>query len=315
MGRDTGRDIVRLDEVNFWQPRSQARFQRLRPGAPFFLRLKAPDHAIAGFGFFAAWHLLPLADAWRDFGPKNGAESLAEFVTRIGRFRADESDVVGPRARPVGCIILTDVHLLPRTLWVPWRDSQDWHLNNQRYVGFEDGHPSLPRLFEILRLQSPDDYSETIAEFSDRFTLVECDQKTWRGRRCVTREGQVSFRMRLLDAYGGRCALTGERTVPVLEAAHIQPYLGRRSNHVQNGLLLRADLHDLYDDGYITVVPRAERDDELVIEVSDSIREQWSNGRIYYDLRGRSPAKLPDRPEQRPSREALLWHKRNVFVA
>ena len=57
-------------------------------------------------------------------------------------------------------------------------------------------------------------------------------------REIAEREGQGAFRVRLLRAYEGRCAITGEHTEPVLDAAHIQPYLGPGSNHIQNGLLL-----------------------------------------------------------------------------
>ena len=59
-------------------------------------------------------------------------------------------------------------------------------------------------------------------------------------------EGQGPFRLRMLDSHGRR-AISGERTGPVLDGAHIQPYLGPRSNHVQNGLLLTTDLHALFD--------------------------------------------------------------------
>lgn len=63
----------------------------------------------------------------------------------------------------------------------------------------------------------------------------------------VRREGQPAFRLALLDAYGGACAITGCVVEALLEAAHIMPYRGRHTNHVSNGLLLRADLHKLFD--------------------------------------------------------------------
>lgn len=63
----------------------------------------------------------------------------------------------------------------------------------------------------------------------------------------VQRRGQPAFRKALLDAYGGRCAMTGCDVVDALEAAHIRPYSGSSSNTVNNGLLLRADVHTLFD--------------------------------------------------------------------
>ena len=62
----------RLDEANFWRPVAQERFQQLVPGEPFFLRLKSPFNVVAGYGFYATWHLLPLRMAWDVFEEKNG---------------------------------------------------------------------------------------------------------------------------------------------------------------------------------------------------------------------------------------------------
>lgn len=69
----------------------------------------------------------------------------------------------------------------------------------------------------------------------------------------VRRRGQAKFRTALLEAYGGRCAITGCDAVDALEAAHILPYRGDHSNHPSNGLLLRADLHSLFDLGLIAI--------------------------------------------------------------
>jgi predicted restriction endonuclease len=59
--------------------------------------------------------------------------------------------------------------------------------------------------------------------------------------------GQPEFRNRLIAAYGGVCAVTGCNAVAALEACHLAPYSGAQSNHVTNGLLLRADIHTLFD--------------------------------------------------------------------
>ena len=73
-------------------------------------------------------------------------------------------------------------------------------------------------------------------------------------RRMVTlRQGQGDFRKALMDAYERRCAITGCTIDDVLEAAHISPYFGAHTNHVTNGLLLRADIHTLFDRGLIKV--------------------------------------------------------------
>ena len=74
-------------------------------------------------------------------------------------------------------------------------------------------------------------------------------------RAIRVRRGQSAFRVALMEAYGGRCAITGCAVEAVLEAAHITPYLGPLANHVSNGLLLRADLHTLFDCGLLAIDP------------------------------------------------------------
>jgi len=66
-------------------------------------------------------------------------------------------------------------------------------------------------------------------------------------RQIVARSGQPGFRAALLEAYQGRCAITGCDAPAALEAAHLRPYRGPDSNTVTNGLLLRADIHTLLD--------------------------------------------------------------------
>ncbi len=63
----------------------------------------------------------------------------------------------------------------------------------------------------------------------------------------VRRRGQPAFRRRVLAAYNGRCAITRCPLDYVLDAAHIVPYKGPKTHHVGNGLLLRTDLHTLFD--------------------------------------------------------------------
>ncbi len=77
------------------------------------------------------------------------------------------------------------------------------------------------------------------------------------GRPVITlpRLGQGSFRVLVTDAYDRRCALTNERTLPALDAAHIKPYSAEGTHRVDNGLLMRRDLHALFDRGYVTVTP------------------------------------------------------------
>jgi len=92
----------------------------------------------------------------------------------------------------------------------------------------------------------------------------------------------------------------------VLEAAHIRPFEKDGPHQPQNGLLLRSDVHTLFDRGYVTVTP------ELRFLVSKRIREEFENGRDYYALHG-GAVQLPVKRELAPSREYLDWHASNVF--
>jgi putative restriction endonuclease len=89
------------------------------------------------------------------------------------------------------------------------------------------------------------------------------------------RLGQGAFRLLVTDAYQRRCAVTGERTLPVLDAAHTRPYAELGPHRLENGILLRKDLHALFDAGRVTVTP------SLELRVSRRIREEFENGRDY----------------------------------
>ncbi len=120
------------------------------------------------------------------------------------------------------------------------------------------------------------------------------------------RLGQGAFRIVITDLCERRCAVTRERTLPALEAAHIRPYAEGGEHEASNGLLLRRDIHSLFDAGYVTVTP------DLRFEVSRRIREEFENGRHYYALHGSvvdAPANLIERPDP----AALTWHNELVF--
>lgn len=120
------------------------------------------------------------------------------------------------------------------------------------------------------------------------------------------RLGQGTFRVVVTDAYDRRCAVTRERTLPALEAAHIRPYAEGGEHRIDNGLLLRRDLHVLFDRGYLTVTP------EHRLEVSRRIREEFENGRDYYAMQGHE-LQVPRDPRRRPGADFLRWHNEHCF--
>jgi putative restriction endonuclease len=94
--------------------------------------------------------------------------------------------------------------------------------------------------------------------------------------------------------------------VPALEAAHIRPYGDGGEHEERNGLLLRRDIHSLFDAGYVTVTP------DLRFEVSRRIKEEFENGRHYYELHGK-PISAPTDAQRRPDPEALRWHNEHPY--
>ncbi|MFJ4141686.1 HNH endonuclease [Pseudomonas sp. NPDC089734] len=113
----------------------------------------------------------------------------------------------------------------------------------------------------------------------------------------VRRQGQKSFRKRLLKAYEGQCAVTGCSIEALLEAAHIVPYQGAETNVVSNGLLLRADIHTLFDLGLLWVNP-----DSLLVELADGLKQSE------YSALDQKPLSLPLASSDRPSAKALQSH-------
>jgi putative restriction endonuclease len=101
--------------------------------------------------------------------------------------------------------------------------------------------------------------------------------------------------------------VTGEKTLPVLEAAHIRPVAALGQHRVDNGLLLRSDIHTLFDRGYVTVTP------DHRFRVSPRLKQDWQNGRVYYQFDG-SPIWVPKHEDDQPSREQLEWHADTVFL-
>ena len=294
-----------LDEVNFWSPNAARPFKVIEPGAPLFFRLGAPINRIAGYAFEAHFAMLSFEQAWAAFEDKNGFEDrLAFFEWGSGVRKVPLPAITG---QPLACTILREAVFWPRGRWLPWGEDQGWARTGIQQGKYERDEARASRLMQeialdIMGIPAP-------PEFVTDFELVDADEREIILARSRERRGQGTFRTRLLTAYDSRSAITGEHTEPVLDAAHVQPYLGPRSNHVQNGMLLTKEFHALFDAGLVTVTP------DYTIHVSSRIQERWKNGRRYYPYDDRKLVGLPENPAERPSRAALEWHSRRVFVA
>ncbi|MDQ2873888.1 MAG: HNH endonuclease, partial [Actinomycetota bacterium] len=116
------------------------------------------------------------------------------------------------------------------------------------------------------------------------------------------------FQAVVLDAYHRRCAISGTHIPPVLQAAHIRPVTEGGEHRLDNGLLLRSDVHTLFDRGYLGVDPKHR------LLVSPRLREDFGNGAQFYAQAG-EVIELPERRADRPRAEFLEWHTGEVFKA
>ena len=280
-----------LDEVNFWAP-SAANFRALQPGELFLFKLHAPRNFVVGGGIFAYANALPCSLAWEAFRETNGARSAQEMRARIARYRrtdpSDRSDFA------IGCRILAQPFFFEEADWIPVPAS--WSPNIVSFKTFNTADAEGLALWKAV---------------SDRLVLSEAPGLGEAGRfgepqLVKPRLGQGAFRILVTDIYGRRCAVTQERTLPALEAAHIRPYSDGGAHEAQNGLLLRRDIHSLFDTGYVTVTPN------LHFEVSRRIREEFDNGKDYYALHGQRII-VPEPVAQRPDPGTLAWHNEHCF--
>jgi putative restriction endonuclease len=285
------------DEVNFWNPSDYYAF-RGEPGSPFFFRLKSPRNVIGGFGYVERFARLPEWMAWECFGEGNGAPSLAVMSERLAALRAKSDIKGGSEFKQIGCIILKDAVFFPREMWVA--QPSNWKKNNLRYEGYSLIEGEGRRIWdECLPLA-------VALGVGTADEIPESDRKWGEPVLVRPRLGQGGFRVAVTEAYERACAVTGEHSLPALEAAHIRPFSGEGLHEIRNGLLLRSDLHRLFDRGYVTVTP------EHRFEVSPLLKQHFDNGRSYYPLHGRS-VMLPKRPAERPDSELLRWHNEHVF--
>lgn len=280
------------DEVNFWQPNSTRNFTAIKQGELFLFKLHAPLNFIVGGGVFVRQSFLPVSLTWEVFGVKNGTGSIDKFRVRMGKYNKNTNR--SPIDPIVSSLILTTPFFFEETDWIPV--PQSWANSIVQGKTYDTDTLEGKQLFN--------DVQQRIALKS----IPEKENRYGEPQIIVPRLGQGGFRIIVTEAYHRRCAITGERTLPVLDASHIKPYSKEGPHLASNGLLLRQDIHTLFDHGYITI------NEKNIIEVRRRIKEDYGNGKEYYAYHGSVLRNIPDQIEERPSREFLLWHNENVYV-
>jgi len=286
-----------LDEVNFWRPSGKG--SGLLPGTPFLFKLKAKHgNVIAGFGFFARASIIPASLAWDAFTIRNGAPTEKAMRQRIEKYRVAPPSAHG--GYDIGCLMISQPTFFPLEEGVP--GPSDWGTQTVSGSSYDLSTGEGLRVWEACLAQA------------NKTSIPGWGVAQPTGPRYGTpmlvapRLGQGTFRVAVTDAYGRACAVTTEHSLPVLEAAHIKPFADDGPHDVSNGLLLRSDLHRLFDRGYVTVTPEGR------FEVSRRLKEDFDNGRTYYALHGKV-IHLPRRLEERPLAELLSWHNEHAFLA
>lgn len=294
-----------IDEVNFWQPSGHANFNAIGEGELFLFKLKSPRNVIGGFGVMSQSTNMPLSLAWEAFGIKNGARTLPEMRARILQYRAEARNEPDPM---IGCRVVVQPVFLPESLWIPQPDS--WARSIVVGKIYDTSGAEGLRLWEQVMAAA-----EAAPAVTQRSSVAE-QQSIYiaPGLRYAEpqlirpRLGQGAFRLAVTDAYKRECAVTGGRVLPALEAAHIQSYSSGGEHAVSNGLLLRRDIHSVFDAGYLTF------DEDLRVVVSDRVRTEFNNGNEYRRLQGEK-LRLPPNPEFHPDPARLQWHRENRFAA
>jgi putative restriction endonuclease len=276
-------------EVNFWMPLNRNPI-RAAPFSPFFFKLKAPHNAICGFGYFSRWAYLPDWFAWECFEKGNGCSSLSDLQRSIVALRRGTERKYLPG---IGCIILAEPTFFPPEAWIP--QPSDWSKYTVSRKGYDLTTGEGRRIWEACQERVAQPRGAAIAG-----RVAEVRARYGEPRLIAPRLGQGTFRIAVTDAYQKSCAVTGESSWPVLEAAHIRSFADEGPHEVCNGVLLRADLHRLFDKRYITITP------QLRIEVSKFLREHYhSDG---YDSLHGTQIRLPKEVAERPALEYIRWH-------
>lgn len=266
----------------FWQP-TPAQPGRIKLGERwYFKELGAPQ--ILGFGEYVGWEKIGVAELFSKYGAASGYASLDDLVEAFRTF-----DTALNAEALVGNVILENFTPLSVPLSLSEIPLDDLSV---RFIYLPEADPIAGHIAGVSK-------AGTVTPFKLRDTAAAKRAAVIR----KIRTGQSDFRKRLLETYGPVCAMTGPQIAETLQAAHIQPYVDAESNHICNGLILRADLHILFDLGFLTI------DHSCVVRVSKKLK-----GRdLAIDKLDGVSANLENSKGVAPSFEAIDFHFTEVF--
>ena len=277
--------------VNFWTP-TPWNISGLNRGDRLYFMLKTPIRKIGGYGFFSKYQNMRASEAWLEYGLSNGVENFVHFVNKIEKYAEKNSKAFSPSSNPeIGCIILADPVVFEEQEFFKPEDYGVSFAKQIVKIKYYRGYNEIPH--KLASLNSETD-----------FQLVDKSEGRKRGALVKDRVGQFAFRRGILEAYNNRCSITDSKVGELLQAAHIQPYVNAKSNHVTNGICLRVDLHRLFDEGLITI------NDNYTISVSRRLSEL---SQTYGGLQNKK-LNLPNDTQKHPSKTALEFHRSTIFT-
>lgn len=278
-----------FDEVNLWNPSHNRSFEGAEVGDIVVFRIEGRKGQIFGYGQFFASAIYWASDAWDIFGERNGVGSLDLLNTAIRARRGASStgtplaiachDIVHPVYFHNGLRARIPPEVLARLGPGPIEeDGEDGKLL-LRFIG--ETEAQARQFAEVSIVQVPSD------------------------RRPVY-PGRSGFRLSVTEAYGRTCAITGETVLPAPDAVHIIAREYGGGYGVRNGLLLKRDLHGIYDAGYLSI------DDQHRVMISVWLPQAFPNSATYLALNN-ATLLLPRNLDHHPDPTALAWHREMRF--
>ena len=226
--------------VNFWTP-TPWNIKQLRKGDKLFFMLKSPIRKIGGYGEFIDYQNMTPSEAWQKYGTNNGVKNLEDLEART-KFYIDKQSADNSHDS-IGCILLDSLEFF----------------NNEDFKSPED-YLGVNFPNQVVKIKYFDINSKERKIFKPKDLTIEeefISQKSAKKKKTQIsanqRKGQQKFRDEILNAYDNKCSITGINDKYALEAAHIENYINEKSNHIKNGICLRADIHKLFDQNLIGI--------------------------------------------------------------
>ncbi len=212
----------------------------------------------------------------------------------------DDAATGGYRTR-----VMIDPKPGPPSTLMRWADLNSNFIAPQGALNFGSVRLGEPKDMAFLESLFTPEWSPDPAEEAEPFAPDTGDEtdREYVYRAIASRRGQPKFREQIIDAYGGRCVITGCDAVAALEAAHITAHSAGGADEIRNGLLLRADIHTLFD---LNLIALAEDADGYRVELSPVLA-----GTSYEEHAGVRVAQPEDR-RHRPDPQALAAHRRRL---